>query len=91
MNCKLEHDTLYLSGELTIKTLNQTAFQAFQQACQNSIQAIDFSEVTRADSACVSLLLSALRQCKTRPTLRHTPDSVLALAELYEIQNWLIS
>ena len=89
MNSKVQNGTLYLSGEITVKTVNVAAYQQFQQACQQNIHTLDLAGVTQADSACISLLLAALRQASHRPVLHHLPAAVQALSELYEIQDWL--
>ena len=49
------------------------------------VHTLDLTGVAQADSACLSLLLSALRLKQGAITLRHIPASVQALAELYEI------
>lgn len=89
MNSKVQNGTLYLSGDITVKTVNVVAYQQFQQACQQNIHTLDLAGVTQADSACISLLLAALRQAPHRPALHHLPAAVQALSELYEIQDWL--
>ena len=62
MNSKVQNGTLYLSGDITVKTVNVVAYQQFQQACQQNIHTLDLAGVTQADSACISLLLAAPRQ-----------------------------
>ena len=89
MNSNIRDGVLYLSGNITVKTVNLAAYQQFKHACQQNIQAIDLANVQHADSACVSLLLSALRCTHTRPALHNLPASVVALSALYEIQDWL--
>jgi len=63
---------------------------AFVHLRQPEIHAIDLSQITRADSACLSLLLTALRQ-KTQGSLKihNPPASVRDLAQLYEIEEWI--
>ena len=73
MNSKVQNGTLYLSGEITVKTVNVAAYQQFQQACQQNIHTLDLAGVTQADSACISLLLAALRQAPNRPALHPRP------------------
>lgn len=52
-------------------------------------RAVDLSGVGRADSACVSLLLDALRRPDGKIILQGIPESVRTLSELYEIKDWL--
>ena len=89
MKSNIRNGTLYLSGNITVKTVNDAVYQQFQQAFHEDIHTLDFTDVTQADSACISLLLTVLRQASIRPTLHNLPISVQALAELYDIQNWL--
>ena len=57
---------------------------------QPEIDTLDLSGVERADSACVSLLLNALRE-KSSLKIHALPESVRVLAELYEIEEWVTS
>ncbi|ASK27406.1 STAS domain-containing protein [Neisseria chenwenguii] len=90
MNSEIRNGVLHIGGEVTVKTVTNAAFGQFEQQCRlKDISALDFSAVSRADSACVSLLLSALRLKNAAVELRHVPESVRALAELYEIKDWV--
>ena len=63
--CKQKSATaqLYISGDVTVKTLTASAFARYEQQCRlKETDSIDFSQVGKADSACVSLLLNALRR-----------------------------
>ncbi|MGF6148586.1 Predicted NTP binding protein (contains STAS domain) [Kingella potus] len=88
MNCELRDGVLYLSGDITVKTVQPAAYQRFRQLCRQNAAALDLSAVGRADSACLSLLLEALRG-NSGIRLRHLPDAVSALAELYEVREWM--
>ena len=89
MQTEIRNGTLYISGDVTVKTLTASAFARYEQQCRlKETDSIDFSQ---ADSACVSLLLNALRRTDKKPTIQNIPDSVRALAELYEIKDWLQS
>lgn len=89
MKTEIRDGTLYLSGDVTVKTLTAAAFARFREQCRlKDTAAIDLSGVGRADSACVSLLLDALRQ-NGETALRGIPESVRTLSELYEIKDWL--
>lgn len=90
MNSEARNGTLYISGEVTVKTLTDAAYTRFQEQCRlKEVVALDFSAVSRADSACVSLLLTALRLKNHTLEWHHLPESVRALAGLYEINDWL--
>ncbi|MCP1660512.1 STAS domain-containing protein [Neisseria perflava] len=92
MNSEPRNGVLYISGEVTVKTVTGSVYAKFEQQCRlNDITAVDFSAVSRADSACVSLLLTALRLKPQQIELRHIPESVKALAELYDIKDWVFS
>lgn len=89
MNSETRDGVLYLSGDITVKTVTNAAYARFEQQCRlKDLTALDFSAISRADSACVSLLLTALR---LNPAVhaRNLPESVRALADLYEINDWL--
>lgn len=91
MNSETRDGTLYLSGDITVKTVTAAAFAGFERQCRlKDIRILDLAEVGRADSACVSLLLTALR-ANGSLEIRNLPQSVQALAELYEIREWVHS
>ena len=91
MNSETRDGTLYLSGDITVKTVTAAAFAGFRQQCRlKDIRILDLDKVGRADSACVSLLLTALRANRALE-IRNLPQSVQALAELYEIREWVHS
>ncbi len=90
MQLDAQESVLYLSGDITVKSVNAAALRQFEQACaQTQINTLDLQGVRTADSACISLLLTALRLKTPNIALRNLPPSVSALAELYEIQNWV--
>lgn len=90
MESEIRGSVLYVKGEVTVKTVTPAAYGRFEQQCRlNGTHTVDFSEVGRADSACVSLLLTALRAQPSAVTFQGLPDSVQALAELYEIKEWV--
>ena len=92
MQTEIRNGTLYISGDVTVKTLTASAFARFEQQCRlKDTDRIDFSQVGKADSACVSLLLDALRRPDGKITLQGIPESVRTLSELYEIKDWLQS
>lgn len=90
MESEVREGVLYVGGNVTVKTVTQAVYSRFEQQCRlKETAAVDFSGVNRADSACVSLLLTALRAKSAVPALRSIPASVAALAELYEINDWV--
>ncbi len=90
MESEVRDGVLYVGGNVTVKTVTQAVYNRFEQQCRlKETAAVDFSGVNRADSACVSLLLTALRAKLAAPALRGIPASVEALAELYEINEWV--
>ncbi|MDO4641925.1 MAG: STAS domain-containing protein [Neisseria sp.] len=90
MKTEIRESVLLLSGEVRVTTVTNAAYRQFRQACENpQVNTIDLSGVTRADSACLSLLLAAVRRKEGQPAIRSIPPSVAALAELYDIQEWI--
>lgn len=91
MQSRLDNGVLAVSGDVTVKTLTPAAYREFEQACRQNPAAVDWSGVGRADSACVSLLLTALRTASPQPQWRNLPGAVEDLAGLYEIRHWIHS
>ncbi|MCF7529954.1 STAS domain-containing protein [Neisseria lisongii] len=92
MHSEIREGTLFISGDVTVKTLTAAVFARFEQQCRlKTCQSLDLSGVTRADSACVSLLLTARRLSKHPLRLQHLPESVQALGGLYDINDWFAS
>ena len=53
MNSETRDGTLYLSGDITVKTVTASAFAGFGWQCRlKDIRILDLAEVGRADSAC---------------------------------------
>lgn len=91
MQITVQNDTLSLKGAITVQTLTVALHKHFVQLCQQPhIHTIDLNGVVRADSACVSLLLTALRQ-RDSGSLKFIglPESIKDLAQLYEIESLL--
>ncbi|MDO5639567.1 MAG: STAS domain-containing protein [Neisseria sp.] len=90
MNTEIRNGVLYLAGDVTVKTVNGAAYAQFEQQCRAAdVRALDLAGVKRADSACVSLLLTALRLKPAGVAFQSVPASVAALADLYEIKDWV--
>ncbi|WP_274585758.1 STAS domain-containing protein [Neisseria leonii] len=91
MQIRWDNGVLWVGGEVTVKTLTPAACRAFEEACRRNPTVIDWSEAGRVDSACVSLLLTALRTATVRPQWRALPAVLEDLAGLYEIRHWILS
>lgn len=90
MKTEVRENVLYLAGDVTVKTVTPAAYARFEKQCRLKETAVlDLSGVGRADSACVSLLLAAMRAKPAAPALRGIPAPVDALAGLYEIKEWV--
>ena len=91
MQSEIRDNIVYVAGEVSVQTVDKTTLAQFAQQCgQPEIHAIDCSQITRADSACLSLLLTALRQREQGSLKIHNlPPSVRDLAQLYEIEEWI--
>ena len=91
MQSAIHDNIVYVQGEVSVQTVDKTTLAQFAQQCgQPEIHAIDCSQITRADSACLSLLLTALRQREQGSLKIHNlPASVRDLAQLYEIEEWI--
>lgn len=90
MKSEIRNVGIYVSGEISVRSMNTAVYQKFTQEVQNeNIQYVDFSGITRADSTCLSLLL-ILQKHSTRLTIKHLPKTVAHLAALYEVQDWLL-
>ncbi|SSY79661.1 STAS domain-containing protein [Alysiella crassa] len=87
MQMVIENDCLTIRGMVSVQTLTRQDFKQFVQLCQQpEVHALDLSGVVRADSACISLLLTALRE-NVSGSLKwvNVPESVRTLAALYEL------
>lgn len=93
MQTVIRNQGLYISGVIGVHTLNDAAYRQFVTQCAGAeIGFLDFSGVEKADSAGISLMLTALRARAGKPlAVRNLPDTLRALVELYEIQDWIHS
>ncbi|MDO5073300.1 MAG: STAS domain-containing protein [Neisseria animaloris] len=90
MNTEVKDGVLYLGGDVTVKTVASAAYAQFEQQCRlKEVHTLDLSGVNRADSSCVSLLLTALRLNASGVKLCAIPESVQDLTVLYEIKDWV--
>lgn len=90
MHSELRDGCLFLSGDITVQTVNAAAFAQFESQCrQNGWHTLDLGGITRADSTCLSLLLTAKRRYSGSLNIRQLPPAVRLLAELYEIETWI--
>ena len=54
MQTEIRNGTLYISGDVTVKTLTASAFARYEQQCRlKETDSIDFSQVGKADAACL--------------------------------------
>lgn len=92
MRSEVREQCVYVAGDVSVQTLNSGAYHEFLQQCRlPNIQTVDFSGVERADSACLALILQALRQSgQSSLHIQALPESVQLLAQLYEVEEWLV-
>ena len=89
MQSEIRDNIVYVAGEVSVQTVNQAALAQFTQQCrQPEIHAVDLSQITRADSACLSLLR---QKAQGSLKIHNLPASVRDLAQLYEIEEWIIA
>lgn len=87
----VDQQTWRLSGELSFATVSTLLSELLQRAAQTPPQLIDFSEVTRADSAGLALLIEMRKQPLIAPAIfHHIPKQMLILAEVCGVQSLLI-
>lgn len=91
MQIHQEQGVLHIAGEVSVRTLNRNTWQNLQNYLKNNIQEVDFSAVTRADSATLSLILQILRQSPKPVKFHALPQAILDLAKLYEVETWIQS
>lgn len=91
MNSEVREQCLYLSGDVSVQTLDAAAYRQWKQQCaSDDIRAIDWQGVARADSTALALMIAALRaRGQSSLQWRNLPESVRLLAELYEIEEWI--
>lgn len=77
-----------IDGEVTVDTVGGL-LRALQPHLQTGIDQLDFSAVTRADSAALALVFSAMRQNHGRLVCTGLPASFATLAELYGVADLL--
>lgn len=86
----VDEHTWRLSGELSFATVSTLLSELQQRAAQIPPQVIDFSEVTRADSAGLALLIEMRKQPLIAAAIfRHIPKQMLILAEVCGVQSLL--
>ena len=81
---------LNVSGEVSVRMLTQASYNDFMRQIRlPETQCINLKDITLADSACVSLLLSVWRERSDSLNIQNVPQSVRDLAQLYEVDEWL--
>ena len=79
-----------LAGELSFATVSDLLSELCQRATQASPQVIDFSEVTRTDSAGLALLIEIRKQSTMATAIfQHIPKQMLILANVCGVQSLL--
>lgn len=87
MDSEICDGVLRLSGDITVKTVDEAALRRLRRLLGQKPTEADLSAVGRADSACLCLLLEILRgSCGS---LRRVPAAVRDLAGLYEVREWM--
>ena len=87
MDSEIRGGVLYLSGDITVKTVDEAALRRLRRLLGQKPAKADLSAVGRADSACLCLLLEILRGSGGQ--LRGIPAAVRDLADLYEVREWM--
>ena len=80
-------NTLTISGQINLIQLTKPQLDQFNTLFDREVDCLDFSGVTAADSAGVSLILCALRRHKV--SLKNLPTSVQLLIDLYELDSFM--
>lgn len=94
MHAEIRQHTLYLSKAITMSTVNAKNHAQFCQLVSQPIDTIDLSNVSEADSACLALLIAALREKQQQKQPLHfsgMPKGLSMLADLYEVSTWVKS
>lgn len=89
MNSQWQNDTLCLMGDITVHSLTKERWRDFcQTLAQRKPQRLDFSEVGRVDSTCLTVLAESQRRYGMVQAV-NLPDAVHLLSQLYETENWM--
>lgn len=94
MHAEIRQRTLYLSQTITMSTVNAKNYAQFCALAAQPIDTIDLSAVKEADSACLALLIAALREKQQQQLKLHVsaiPAGLSVLADLYEVGAWVKS
>ena len=93
MNTERQGETLFLREAVTVSTVTAAQYRFFcDSVADQAVDTLDLSAVSRADSACVALLLAAVRIKKQQQQpLRfvHMPVDLRMLTSLYEVDPWI--
>lgn len=93
MRTETRDGVLFLQGAVTMSTVTDVQHHRFCQAVSApAIHTLDLAKVSQADSACMSLLLVAIRVKKNQHHLlhfSHMPAGLRMLMSLYEIDAWI--
>lgn len=92
MQAEVRQHTLYLSQAVTMNTVTAEGYQAFVRLLDKTVSTVDVSAVDEADSACVALLVAALRQKQQQQQSLHfvgISSELAQLMALYEVDGWI--
>lgn len=92
MSAAAEPKVHKLSGDITFDTVPQLWRQTAAMLADGDALTIDLSEVKRADSAALALLIGWLRrarQAHRHIEFRHIPDNLLAMARVTGVDGML--
>lgn len=90
MHSEVRNHILYLSQAVTVNTVTDEAHEAFMRCLREDVHTVDLSAVDEADSACVALLIAALREKKQQHVhFVGIPSGLAQLMTLYEVDKWI--
>ena len=86
MNIYRKENILTITGLICSYQISKKLFSVFCQEIDTGVTHLDLKGVEQADSACISLLLCALRR-NPDIVFQNIPHSVYLLLNLYELDN----
>lgn len=93
MNVECNGGVVALQAAVTMATVDAAQYRRFcQEMADSTVHTLDLAAVSRADSACVALLLAAMRIKQAQQQtlkLAHMPADLRMLTALYEIDPWI--
>ncbi len=91
MQMQCDNHCLKLSGNMTVIDITESDINHLMSLLKEAdIQKVDLANVAKADSACVTFLITIFREYSGKQIqLENIPNTVLALLDLYELNNWI--